>query len=479
MAAERPTHPVRILQFGEGNFLRAFVDWMVDIANERGVMNTSVAVVPPRFRENASTGRLRAQHGFYHVVLEGIRNGCPERSTRLIECIHEVIVPQTQPERYETIVTSPELRFIISNTTEAGIRYEDDDILSEIPATFPGKATGLLWRRWNHFGGDSSKGLIFLCCELIEDNSSTLREYINRHAVEAGLPQDFIDWVNGSCMFADTLVDRIVPGFPADSIDQVKAGLQFDDNCVVKGEMYHLWAIGGAQWERIREEFPLDKAGLNVLFMPEIRTFRDKKVRILNGSHTGMVPVALQMGCQTVGDAVGNEAISRFLHDMVGQEVLPMIAGDPEELSAFAAGILERFYNPYIKHYLKSIALNSLSKWETRNWPTVRDYFANRNALPEREVFTFAALLSLYGPGSGFEPEDNPEYIAAIRKAWREDDYETTVCEILGAGIFNEDFEASAPGFVAKVAVRLRDIREEGMEKALQKLLNDVYERNT
>ena len=177
------------------------------------------------------------------------------------------------------------------------------------------------------------------------------------------------------------------------------------------------------------------------------------------------------MGCQSVGDAVGNEAISRFLHDMVAQEVLPMIAGDREELSAFAAGILERFYNPYIKHYLKSIALNSLSKWETRNWPTVRDYFACRKALPEREVFTFAALLSLYGPGSGFEPEDNPEYIAAIRKIWREDDYEITVCEILAAGIFNEDFEASAPGFAAKVAARLRDIREDGMEKALQKLL--------
>lgn len=468
---ERASRPVRILQFGEGNFLRAFVDWMVDIANERGVMNTSVAVVPPRFRENASIGRLRAQGGLYHVVLEGIRNGRPERTSRLIECISEVIVPETQPERYEAIITSPDFRFIISNTTEAGIRYEKDDVLSEIPATFPGKITGLLWRRWKHFNGDAEKGLVFLCCELIEDNSTTLREFINRHAVVAGLPQKFIDWVNGSCMFADTLVDRIVPGFPADNIDEVKAELQFDDNCVVKGELYHLWAIGGAQWERIREEFPLDKAGLNVLFMPEIKTFRDKKVRILNGSHTGMVPVALQMGCQSVGDAVGNEAISRFLHDMVAQEVLPMIAGDREELSAFAAGILERFYNPYIRHYLKSIALNSLSKWETRNWPTVRDYFANRNSLSEREVFTFAALFSLYGPGSGFEPEDNPEHIAAIRKVWREDDYETTVREILAAGIFNEDFEASAPGFAAKVAARLRDIREDGMEKALQKLL--------
>lgn len=232
---ERASRPVRILQFGEGNFLRAFVDWMVDIANERGVMNTSVAVVPPRFRENASIGRLRAQHGLYHVVLEGIRNGRPERASRLIVCISEVMVPETQPERYEAIITSPDLRFIISNTTEAGIRYEKDDVLSEIPATFPGKITGLLWRRWKHFNGDADKGLIFLCCELIEDNSTTLREFINRHAVVAGLPQAFIDWVNGSCMFADTLVDRIVPGFPADNIDEVKAELQFDDNCVVEG----------------------------------------------------------------------------------------------------------------------------------------------------------------------------------------------------------------------------------------------------
>lgn len=468
---ERPERPVRILQFGEGNFLRAFVDWMVDIANERGVMDTSVAVVPPRFRENSSIGRLAKQDGLYHVILEGIRVGRPERSSRLIRSISEVIVPETQPERYEAIITSPDLRFIISNTTEAGIRYEKDDVLAQAPATFPGKITGLLWRRWNHFNGAADKGLVFLCCELIEDNSSTLRDYVNRHAVEAGLPQEFIDWVNGACMFADTLVDRIVPGFPADSIDEVKSELQFDDNCVVKGELYHLWAIGGEQWERIREEFPLDRAGLNVLFMPEIKTFRDKKVRILNGSHTGMVPVALQMGCRTVGDAVGNAAIGRFLHDMVAEEVLPMIAGDREALNDFAAGILERFYNPYIKHYLKSIALNSLSKWETRNWPTVRDFFTRRNALPEREVFTFAALLSLYGPGSGFEPEDNPEHIAAIRKAWREDDYESAVRDILSAGIFGEDFEALAPGFTAMVAARLRDIREEGMENALQKLL--------
>lgn len=177
------------------------------------------------------------------------------------------------------------------------------------------------------------------------------------------------------------------------------------------------------------------------------------------------------MGCQSVGDAVGNEAISRFLHDMVAEEVLPMIAGDRDELNAFASGILERFYNPYIKHYLKSIALNSLSKWEARNWPTVRDYFACRKALPEREVFTFAALLSLYGPGSGFEPDDNHEHISAIRKAWREDDYETTVCKILAAGIFNEDFEVLAPGFAAMAAARLRDIRKDGMEIALQMLL--------
>lgn len=461
----------KILQFGEGNFLRAFFDWMIDIANAKGVTDAEITVVPPRFREGSSVSRLKAQDGVYHVILEGIGDGRPKRETRRITSIKNIVVPADESRRYESVILDPDLRFVVSNTTEAGIRYEADDITAPVPSTFPGKVTALLYRRWKNFDGAHDKGLIFLCCELIENNSTTLREYVLRHTAEAGLPADFAEWVTDSCIFVDTLVDRIVPGFPKDNIDEIKAGLGCDDNCVVKGELYHLWAIGGKGYETVRKELPLDKAGLHVLYLPEIKAFRDKKVRVLNGSHTGMVPVALQMGCETVMDAFNNPRVNRFVSDMVSREVLPMIEGDPAELKAFADSILERFYNPYIKHYLKSIALNSLSKWEARNWPTVKDNWRKTGHLAEREVFTFAALLSLYGPGSGFTPEDNTEHVAAIAAAWNDADYAATVRDILGAGIFLENFNDAVPGFAGKAAEYLSLIRAEGMEKALEQVV--------
>ncbi len=466
----RHKHPVRILQFGEGNFLRAFADWMIDLANEKGVTDSDVAVVSPRFKENNGIKTLQAQDGLYHVCLEGVENGKPKTESRLISCVAKAFSPIAEPQKYEEIILSPELRFVISNTTEAGIRFEADDVTADAPATFPGKVTSLLLRRFRHFNGDPSKGLIFLCCELIEDNGSTLREFVIRHAKEAGLEPEFISWVENSCIFCDTLVDRIVPGFPADTISEVKEDLGFDDNAVVKGELYHIWAIGGKDYLTVKEEMPLDKAGLNVLYLPSIKSFRDKKVRILNGSHTGMVPVALQLGCETVLEAFNNKMVNDFINSMVAKEVLPMIDEDPEELRRFADGILERFYNPYVRHLLKSISLNSLSKWEARNFPTVRDQWEKNSRLADHELFTFAALLALYAPDSSFEADDNADHLALIEKAWKEnpDSLENTVRQIVGSGIFTIDFEAAVPGFSKAVAGHLDSIRTLGMEAALR-----------
>lgn len=462
------TRPVRVLQFGEGNFLRAFVDWQIDIANEAGVLDTNVAIISPRFDNNFACQLLKEQDGLYHVVLEGIQDGKPAREIRLIKSVVDTVAPDDEYDRYMEYITSPDVRFVISNTTEAGIRYEADDVRADRPVTFPGKVTNLLWKRFKHFNGDPTKGLIFICCELIENNATTLHEYVVRHATEAGLGEDFLRWIDEANIFVDTLVDRIVPGFPRDTINELKAEVGYDDNLLDKGEFYHLWAIGGKGYETVAREFPLDKAGLHVLFMPSIKAFRDKKVRILNGSHTGMVPIALQMGCETVMDAFNTPAINKFINDMVQDEVLPMIDEDPEELKAFAAGILERFYNPYIKHYLKSIALNSISKWEARNFPTVLDTYKKKGELAEHELFTLAALLSLYGPGSGFTPDDDAEHLAKINAAWDDNDYEATVARILGSGIFVEDFEAAVPGMGKRVAHYLADIRHNGMAKAVE-----------
>lgn len=469
---DRLKRPVRILQFGEGNFLRAFFDWMIDVANVKGVTDTSVAIVSPRFKENSTIKQLQKQDGLYHVCLEGIENGLPRSETRLISSVTDAFSPVSDLDRYKAYISSPELRFIVSNTTEAGISFDNDDPTSLTANTFPGKITALLYHRFLHFNGDPDRGLIFLCCELIENNGQFLREYVLRHAREAKLGDDFTEWVTNSCVFCDTLVDRIVSGYPSDIADKIKDDIGFDDNLLVKGELYHLWVIGGDGAEEVKAELPLHKAGLNVFFQPTVKEFRDKKVRILNGSHTGMVPVALQLGCDTVLDAFGNKDVNRFISEMVEKEVLPVIEGDRVELTAFSDGILERFYNPYIRHLLRSISLNSLSKWETRNFPTVRDNWEKRGSLADYELFTLASLLALYSPDSGFEPDDNPEHIRFIRDNWNSENIRKTVSDIITGPLFGENFEKFVPGLCDKVSEYLTSIRENGMSEALRLFLD-------
>ena len=424
---EKVDRPVRILQFGEGNFLRAFVDWQIDIANEKGVMNAGVAIcqpiIDPEHKVLGMIDLLHKQDNMYHVYLEGIENKQPKKDVRLVKSVMDSFNPYVDYEKYEHYFLSPELKITISNTTEAGIRYEEgDDLEARPPKSYPAKMTALLYKRFKHFNGDPTKGLCIICCELIENNGSTLHEYVIRHAMYNHLGADFIDWVEG--------------------------------------------------YKEVMKELPLDKAGLHVIFMPSIKQFRDKKVRILNGSHTGMVPIALQMGCETVMDAFNTPDIEKFINDMVAQEVIPMIEEDQEELKQFAAGILERFYNPFIKHMLRSISLNSLSKWEARNYPTVKDNWFKAQKVAAHECFTFAALLSLYGPKSGFEPDDTKEFVEYIRTNWNSADLEGTVRKIVcESGIFTVNF-SEVPGFVPTVARYLADIESLGMAAALKKFLN-------
>lgn len=467
-ASATPRH-VKALQYGEGNFLRAFADWMIDIANSAGVIDCKVGVVTPRFRQNKQIESLQKQHGCYHTVLEGIDHSAPKREIREIRCIEQAFAPEADYESYEKWVCDPELRFVISNTTEAGIRYEKDDASAKFPATFPGKIASMLHLRWRHFNGDSGKGLIFLPCELIEDNGKRLKEIVLRQSREAGFEPEFEKWIEGNCVFCDTLVDRIVSGSPKEPVE----GIEGDEMAVV-GEFYHLWVIGGEDNEKVKEEFPLDKAGLHVVFAPTVKEFRDKKVRILNGSHTAMVPVAMQLGCTTVLEAFSNDKVRRFINEMVSDEVIPCIHEDPAQLQLFADGILERFFNPYIKHQLESISLNSLSKWEARNWCSAIDYWALRHELPRHILFSFAALMWLYGPESGFSPKDNQQHIDIIRNNWNSDDFESMVRKVTGSGIFSVDFDEQMPGFSKLVGEYMTSIREKGMEQALIDYFNNV-----
>jgi tagaturonate reductase len=467
-------HPVKILQFGEGNFLRAFVDWMIDGANRKGIMSHGIAAVQPIPGGEAIEEIFKRQDCLYHVVLEGIKDKIPVRETTLVESVTEVLNPYRDYARYEEIFLSPELEIVVSNTTEAGIRWEEgDDIRALPPVSFPAKMTALLYKRWQKFGGDASRGLDIVCCELIENNGSTLREYVLRHAQAGGLERAFTGWVETACYFYDTLVDRIVTGFPKDDIAAIRGETGYDDNLVVKGEFFHVWAIGGNP--RIREKLPLDRAGYNVLFMPDIRSFRDKKVRILNGAHTAMDAVALQLGCETVGEAFDVAEVEKYVRAMVEHEVLPVIDEDPAELRVFADKILERFYNPYLRHYLKDISLNSISKWEARDWPTVRDNYLKCGRSARLTIFSFGALMVLYSGHAevGFTPGDNPEAVEFIRSTFDGGDIEGWIDGIVrNRRIWGENFVGTVPDFVAIAAAGARNVLDKGMMAALREILD-------
>ncbi|GAB6011212.1 tagaturonate reductase [Viscerimonas tarda] len=467
---EKKELPKKILQFGEGNFLRAFVDWMIDKANNTGVMNHGVVAVQPIAQGLAEL--LRKQDCMYHVYLEGIKDKKPVKEVALVKSIVDALNPYDQYAEYEKLFLSGELEMIISNTTEAGIRYEEGDDLNALPPkSYPAKMTALLYKRFKKFNGDPNKGLLVICCELIEDNGSTLREYVLKHAEANKLGADFINWVKTSIHFYDTLVDRIVPGFPRENIDEIKAELGFNDNLVVKGEYFHVWAIGGDPI--IKEKFPLDKAGLNVLFMESIKDFRAKKVRILNGAHTAMDPIALQLGCQTVMDAFNIPEVEKYINEMVANEVLPVINEDPEELKIFAAKIVERFYNPYLKHYLKDISLNSISKWEARDYPTVYDNYKKLGKNANLAIFSFAALLVLYSGKSEveFTPNDTPEFLQFIQSTFDAKDIKAWVSGIVNnRQIWKENF-AEVPFFIDEVTKDVEAILGKGIKEALKEII--------
>jgi tagaturonate reductase len=470
---QKPELPIRILQFGEGNFLRAFVDWMIHKANEKGVMNHGVAAIQPIAGGEFVANLFKEQDSLYHVYLEGIKDKQPVKEVTLVKSINRVLNAYSEYAEYEKLFLSDGLEMIISNTTEAGIRYEEGDDLSALPPkSFPAKMTALLHKRFKKFGGDKGKGLLIVCCELIEDNGSTLREYVLKHADYNKLEPEFIEWVKTANHFYDTLVDRIVPGFPKENINEIQEEIGFEDNLVVKGEYFHVWAIGGDSI--IKEKLPLDKAGLNVLYMDDIKEFRAKKVRVLNGSHTAMVPVALQLGCQTVMDAFNTPEVEKYINELVAKEVLPMVPGEEQELKAFAAKILERFYNPFLKHYLKDISLNSISKWETRDYPTVLDNSRKAGKVAKLTLFSFASLLVLYtgqSEAKEFIPNDTKEFIDFIQSTFDKNNIESWVKGIIeNKTIWKEDF-TQVDGFASEVASDVKLILDKGMLGALKTII--------
>jgi tagaturonate reductase len=434
-SAEKP-RPVKILQFGEGNFLRAFVDWMVDILNEKTEFNGALEIVQPIAKGMAKD--VNAQEGLYHVVLKGIQQGKIFSETRLITCVSKATNPYEDFSNFLKSAENPELKFIVSNTTESGIAFNSSDSNpAALADTFPGKVTQLLFHRFNFFGGDSKRGVIFLPCELIEKNGDTLKKAILDYATLWKLPAGFSQWIDNANIFCNTLVDRIVPGFPRDTIQEIQATIGYEDNLVVQAEPFHLWVIEGPA--AVQDQIPTAKAGLDVKFVTDLTPYRTQKVRILNGAHTTLVPVAYLAGFRTVRESIDDAAIGTFIRNTIANEIIPTLDLPANELRKFADDVIERFQNPFIKHELLSIALNSISKYKVRVLPSVLEYHKRTEKLPANLLYALAALIRFYKGewhGSVIPLNDSPEVLNFFKMAWKNEDVDEVVQNVLANDTF-------------------------------------------
>ena len=371
----------KIIQFGEGGFLRGFVDWMIQIANEKADFNGKVTVVQPI--EKGMCDMLSAQDCKYPHMCRGSEGV----DIRKIDVISRCVKPYEDFDAYLKLAENPDFRFIVSNTTEAGICFKKEDKYTDTPASsFPGKLTQLLKKRFDL----GLSGFVFLPCELIDKNGENLKKAVLQYSDLWNLGEDFKKWINEENIFCNTLVDRINTGFPKDEdID-----LGYEDNMLNTSEYFHLWVIEG--YNDLFKEIPFDKCDLNVIVTDNLEMYRTRKVRILNGAHTSLVPYALLEGFDTVKSCVDNEKMLSHIKKCVYDEIIPTLDLPREELVQYADDVITRFSNPYIKHYLSSIALNSVSKFKVRVLPSILEYINRYNKMPETLLFSFAKLIDFY-----------------------------------------------------------------------------------
>jgi len=477
--------PVKVLQFGEGNFLRAFVDFMIDELNEKGLFAGKVAVVQPIAQGMADM--INAQDGLYTVVLRGYENKREVIRKRIVTCIDTCVNPYTDFDSYIAAATNPDLRFIVSNTTEAGIAYREGETLDDKPqASFPGKVCALLYRRFRHFAGDAGKGLVFIPCELIDNNGAILKETVLRCAKEWKLEQTFIDWIENANYFTNTLVDRIVTGYPRDEINELWEDLGYEDNLLVTAEIFHFFAIEApeAAMKAISEELPFHKAGLNVIWTADATPYKQRKVRILNGAHTMSVLAAHLSGKDTVGEMMSDDVFVQYLRQGIFDEIIPTLDLEREDLTSFAEAVFDRFANPYIRHYLLSIALNSVSKYKVRVLPSILEYHKRKGELPKLLPLSMAALIAFYRGteivdgaligkrnGAEYRIADDMDVLEFFRDVWAGNLASgDLVKKVLGKVEFwGEDLNA-LPGFHGAVSKCLEGINRNGVKATMREL---------
>ncbi|CNL93197.1 tagaturonate reductase [Yersinia kristensenii] len=413
------SHPDKIIQFGEGNFLRAFVDWQIDLLNEHTDLNAGIVVIRPI--DSDFPPSLSTQDGLYTAVIRGLNEqGEAVRESRLIRSVNREINIYRQFDEYLALAHDPNIRFMFSNTTEAGIAWNEADQFSDAPpSSFPAKLTRLLFERFEHFAGAADKGWILLPCELIDYNGEALRELVLRYASHWQLPAEFTQWLTENNTFCSTLVDRIVTGYPRDEVATLQAELGYQDSFLDTAEYFYLFVIQGPK--ELAQELRLDKLDLNVLIVDDIKPYKERKVAILNGAHTALVPVAYLSGLDTVGQTMDDAQISRFVEKTITEEIVPVLDLPKDELLSFSQAVLSRFRNPFIQHQLLSIALNGMTKFRTRILPQLLAYQQQQGKLPPRLTFALAALIAFYRgerDGQTYPLQDDAHWLERYSTLW-------------------------------------------------------------
>lgn len=484
--SEKQAGTERVLQFGEGGFLRAFVDWMFHQLNEQNLFNGKIVVVQPI--AEGLVPLVNEQQGLFTLLLRGLKDGQPVEEKEIISSLSRGINPYTQWDEYLKCAENPDIEFVVSNTTEAGITYDSTDRPDMMPpASFPAKLAVYLYHRYQHFQGDATKGLVILPCELIDRNGDNLKAIVLRLAREWQWPAEFALWLEQHNYFLNTLVDRVVTGYPRDEVSALTERLGYEDKLLNTGELFHLWVIEGPA--HLSEKLPFTKVGLNVVWTDDMTPYRTRKVRILNGAHTASVPASFLYGLDTVGEMMDHDIMGAFVRQTIYEEIVPSIKLDKAMLTEFADAVVERFRNPYIKHYLLSILLNSSSKFKARVLPSILEYHEQFGKLPERLVFSLAALIAVYKDGvvqgTGMEAKREAgsfvmkddlwalEFFAAtwLRYDGSEQAAQQVACEVLGnKQMWGQDLNL-IEGLTEKTAGYLQCIATTGMQGAAKQII--------
>lgn len=472
-----PQYPTKIIQFGEGNFLRAFVDWQIDQLNEHTDFNAGVAVIRPI--DSDFPPSLNTQQGLYTTFIRGLNEQGEEvNQSRVVYSINQELAAYKDFEQIIALAKNPDVRFMFSNTTEAGIAFVASDKLDDAPpSSFPAKLTRLLWERYVAFDGASDKGWVLIPCELIDYNGEALKEMVLRYVETWQLPAEFKQWIETANTFCSTLVDRIVTGYPKEESAELEAQIGYKDTFMVSAENFYLFVIQGPQWLNqalCLDQLPTDKA-LNIKIVEDIKPYKERKVAILNGAHTAMVPVAFQAGIDTVGESMQDAQIADYLQNVIYEEIIPTLSLPQDELASFARDVEYRFKNPYIKHALLSISLNSMTKFKTRILPQLLGFQKQTGELPRYLTFSLAALIAFYrgerSDGS-YPLNDDKPWLDFFAAQWPQVTSGELSIEGLVRGVLAQSAHwdtdlCDVPNLLAKVTQHVSNICELGVREAL------------